>query len=108
MVDPFNYQHPRNIAALERRRARRAPLATDRPAHLDDADHRYRTATALAPSNGTLWVEWANLDAERGRLDDAFAKLNHAAQLGATSEASRLADALRRLTGERAASRSAP
>lgn len=101
--DPFNYQHPRNVAALQRRRARLAP-APDRMALLGDADRLYRTATELFPSNGVLWVEWANVDAERRQAADALAKLNRAAELGADGDASRLADALLQVTTARAAS----
>lgn len=91
--DPFNYQHPRNLAALHRRWARRSPGT--RATHLADADHFYRVATELAPTQGALWAEWANLDAERLRVGDALAKLERAASLGAVAEASKVADALR-------------
>lgn len=99
--DPFNYQHPRNLAALARRRARRAP-ASVRTSHLDEAGRLYRRATDLFPSNGALWAEWANLDAERLQTEDVFAKLDRAAALGAVSEANRVGDALRQVVGDSA------
>lgn len=101
--DPFDYHHPRNLAALRRSWARRAPQ-TARAAHLDEADRLYRTSTDLAPSNGVLWAEWANLDAERLQPGDAFTKLERAASLGAVSEAILVADALLQATGENMAS----
>jgi hypothetical protein len=53
-------------------------------------------ATDLAPNSGRLWAEWANLEAERGRMTDAFAKLDRAASLGAATEVVANADAITR------------
>src|SRR6185503_7487820 len=81
VADPFEYHHPRNLAALYRRWAR-VSAAEVRQGYQDEADRYYRAAADLAPNSGMLWAEWANLDAERGRMTDAFAKLDRAASLG--------------------------
>lgn len=97
-ADPFEYHHPRNLASLQRRWARRLPPG-ERGVHLEEADRYYREATELAPSAGALWAEWGNLDAERGRIVEAFAKLERAASLGSSVAAVSVADALLRATG---------
>jgi tRNA1(Val) A37 N6-methylase TrmN6 len=54
-VDPYEYHHPRNLAALQRRWARASP-PDERRVHLDEADGFYGAATAMAPEAGTLWA----------------------------------------------------
>jgi hypothetical protein len=95
VADPFEYHHPRNLAALHRRWAR-ASAPNDRRAHQDDADRYYRAAAELAPDSGVLIAEWANLDAERGQMNDALARLDRAASLGAEREAAAIGDAIMR------------
>ncbi len=77
--DPYP---PRNRASLARVQARAVP-AGDREGLLNDADSHYRRATELAPGLPGLWVEWANVDAERRRFVDADTKLARAEALDA-------------------------
>ena len=89
LVDPFDYHHPRNRGALERRLARQS-LAAERTRHLAIADSAYADAIALAPTNPTLWMERANLDLEEQRPDDALRTLERAATLGASPDTTML------------------
>ena len=80
LLNPHDPNHPRNLASLFRVRARLADEA-NRAALLADADRQYTRAAQLAPGLPTLWVEWANVDAERRRLPESITKLNHAITL---------------------------
>ena len=92
-ADPFDYHHLRNLASWNRRwTAGLSPV--ERPAHQAEADRWYRQAVELAPDRGTLWTEWANLDAERGNLGGAFSKLERGATLGDIADAVAVADAI--------------
>ena len=95
--DPWNWLHSRNQASAERVWAAADPLV--RAAHLRTADDFYRQAASLAPASARLWAEWGNVDAERGALPEALAKLERAAALGDDSDAEILADAILRATG---------
>ena len=53
----------------------------------------------MAPNFSVLWAEWANLDAERGRIPAAFSKLERSAALGITDETGQVADAVIRGMG---------
>ncbi|MDO8793746.1 MAG: tetratricopeptide repeat protein, partial [Vicinamibacterales bacterium] len=82
-LNPQDPYPPRNLASLARVRAR--TMRPDaRGVALAEADHHYRRATALAPRLPGLWVEWANVDAERRRFADARQKLARAADLDST------------------------
>lgn len=97
-ADPYEYHHRRSLAASYRRWARSAP-PRERADRLSAANRYYEEATQRVPLNGVLFAEWGNLEAERGRLEEAFAKLDRAAALGATIEARKVVDALLAFTG---------
>ncbi len=95
--NPFDWLNVRNLAS-----AHRVWAAVDRPgrpAHLAAADRLFQEAAGLAPMNPRVWAEWGNVDAERGALHDAFAKLDRAATLYAAKSAGTVADAILRATG---------
>lgn len=97
-ANPFDYHHPRNLAALERRwTLTLAPAA--RPAHGDAAAGWFDAAVRLAPTSGGLLAEWANLDLELGHVDDALTKLERAIVLGDVAHALIVADAWLRASG---------
>jgi hypothetical protein len=97
MLNPQNWIHARNQASAERVRAQIDP--TNRAAHLEAAAIFLGEASALAPRAGRVWAEWGNVDAERGRLTDAFAKLDKAVTLDAAHDARAVSDAILRATG---------
>jgi tetratricopeptide (TPR) repeat protein len=95
--DPFDWLNARNLAS-----AQRVWAAADRPgrsAHLAAADQLFQETVALAPANPRVWAEWGNVDAERGDLHSAFAKLDRAATLYGEEDALTVADAILRATG---------
>jgi tetratricopeptide (TPR) repeat protein len=95
--NPLDWFHVRNLASLQRVWA-----AADRPgraAHLEAADRHFQKASEFAPAFARLWAEWGNVDAERGRLADAFMKLDRSAALGGGEDAGVVADAILLATG---------
>jgi hypothetical protein len=97
-ANPFEYHHPRNLAALQRRWAR-GLSPEERGPHLAEADRLYQLTTDLAPARGVIWAEWGNLEAERRKPSEALTKLDHAAALGAAIEAIAVSDVLLRAEG---------
>ena len=95
--NPFDWLNVRNLAS-----AHRVWAAVDRPGrsvHLAAADRLFQEAAVLAPANPRVWAEWGNVDAERGALHDAFAKLDRAATLYGEETARTVANAILRATG---------
>jgi tetratricopeptide (TPR) repeat protein len=95
--NPFDWLNIRNLAS-----AHRVWAVVDRPGrstHLAAADRLFQEAAALAPTNPRVWAEWGNVDAERGALPDAFAKLDRAVTLHGEESARTVADAILRATG---------
>jgi tetratricopeptide (TPR) repeat protein len=84
-LNPYDPHQLRNLASVERRRARVSTDAADRARSLEHADDYYREATALAPRLQSLWIEWANVAAEQRRLDVALSHLDRAASLDDTN-----------------------
>lgn len=78
--NPHSPYPPRNLGSLQRVRAQRASPES-RVRLLEEADRHYQDATARSPGLPVLWTEWANLDAERRRFDEALVKLQRAIEL---------------------------
>ena len=82
-LNPQDPSHPRSLASVERLRTRTISGA-ERAAALAEADRQYARATALAPGLPALWIEWANVDAERRDFPSALDKLARAIGLDET------------------------
>jgi len=76
-ADPYDYHHPRNEAALERRRAAHLPPSEDAP-YYRRADRAYQAAIERAPAVPELWAERANLALEEQQPDAALSMLERA------------------------------
>ncbi len=84
VLEPRDPYALRNLASVARRQAGATSDASVRETLLRDADSHYRAATELAPALPGLWVEWANVAAERNDAAAAVQHLDRAQQLGDT------------------------
>lgn len=82
-TNPLNTDHTRNLASLHRVWASLSTDPTTRESHLAKADEYYAQAVKLSPNNAAIWNDWASLAAERGRMDEAEARLNQSLEIDA-------------------------
>lgn len=79
-LDPFDPGAQRNLAAYPRIHATYLQGA-EREAALLEADRRYERVSAAAPTLPAPWVEWAWVDVDRGRPEEAQRKVDRALEL---------------------------
>jgi tetratricopeptide (TPR) repeat protein/O-antigen ligase len=82
-INPFEIDHPRNLARLSRTRAAHAREAAERARYHDAADSWYGRAVGVSARFPSVWVEWAVADVERRRFAEAATKLDRAEALDA-------------------------
>ena len=82
--NPYSPYPPRNLASMVRIQARTA-TPDARAALLNEADREYQNAVSRSSGLPALWTEWANVDAERRRFDEALTKIQRAINLDATA-----------------------
>lgn len=76
-LNGFDIEAQRRLAAYPRIRASLAQGA-ERDELLQRADRAYSAVSAMAPTAPAVWVEWAWVDVDRGRTEDAWRKLDRA------------------------------
>ena len=79
-LNGFDIDAQRRLAAYPRIRASLAQGA-ERDELLQRADRAYSAVSAMAPTSPAVWVEWAWVDVDRGRTEDARRKLDIALSL---------------------------
>ena len=80
-LNPYDPHQPRNLASVARRRAAATSDAARRHEYLQQADLLYAAATELSPGLPSLWVEWANVAAERRQAGIGLTRLERARRL---------------------------
>ena len=81
-LTPFDIEAQRRLAAYPRIKASFVDDA-ERRALLEQSDRAYAALSAAAPTSPAVWVEWAWVDADRGRTDEATRKVERALGLNA-------------------------
>jgi tetratricopeptide (TPR) repeat protein len=81
-LNAFDIDAQRRLAAYPRIRASLVD-GEEREAWLGRADAAYAAVSRRAPTSPAVWTEWAWVDFERGRIDDARTKVTRALRLNA-------------------------